>query len=122
VKRIPRLVDLAPKWVSVEGRIAGVRFNCPEGHADCLFVIPFTPALDGKPYAGWQKNGAVWQRTNTDFATLSLSPSIRNHPTYTSRDDAIAKGALPEYLTEGMYCAMHVFLTNGVFTFCSDSR
>lgn len=129
--RRTRLVDCNPRWVT--GRYAGqtaggddvpsgIRFDCPEGHEGCSHVIPFSPAFDGSPTPGWQQNGAIWQRTGDIFETLTLSPSIRRNPTYASREAAIAAGALEEYLTPSMFCALHVDITNGQIEFCGDSR
>ena len=128
--RHTRLVDCNPRWVT--GRYAGqpgdddvprgVHFDCPEGHEQCSHVIPFTPALDGSPTPGWQQNGAVWQRTGDTFETLTLSPSIRRNPTYASREAALAAGALPEYLNDSHFCALHIFIRDGQIEFCGDSR
>ena len=68
-----RLVDCNPRWLSgrytgVDSDIArGIHFDCPEGHDGCSHAIPFTPALDGTPSAGWQTNGTIWQRTGDTF-------------------------------------------------------
>lgn len=105
-QRLTRLSDCDPRWVVTGGSSdrCGVSFACPEGHEGCRHVIPFTPALDGSPAAGWQQNGAVWQRTGDTFETLTLSPSIRNAP----REDT--------------GCALHIFIRNGQIEFCGDSR
>lgn len=85
-------------------------------------MIPFSPAFDGSPTPGWQQNGAIWQRTGDTFETLTLSPSIRRNPTYTSREVAIAAGCLPQYLNDSHFCACHIFIRNGQIEFCGDSR
>jgi hypothetical protein len=126
--RRTRLVDCKPRWIS--GRytgqpgdvVRGIHFDCPDGHADCSHAIPFTPALDGTASAGWQTNGAIWQRTGETFDTLTLSPSIRRVPTYASREAAIADGCIAEYVTDSHLCAFHGFVQNGEITFCGDSR
>lgn len=122
--RRTRLVDCNPRWVVTagDGPQRGVSFECPEGHAECRHVIPFTPALDGAHSAGWQQNGAVWQRTGDTFETLTLSPSIRREPTYASRESALAAGALPEHLNDSHFCALHIFIRDGAIEFCGDSR
>lgn len=127
--RTTRLVDCYPRWVTgwYAGHArhdvpCGVHFDCPEGHAGCSHVIPFTPALDGVARASWQQNGAIWQRTGDTFETLTLSPSIRRNPTYASRAAALAAGALPEYLNDSHFCAFHGFIQNGQIVFCGDSR
>lgn len=127
-ERKTRLVDCNPKW----GRFSGsedkdaalryVRFDCPEGHADCWHVIPFTPTLGGEQVPSPQANGAQWQRTGDTFETLTLAPSIRRVPQYASREAAIAAGCIPEFVTESNLCAFHGFVTNGEITFCGDSK
>ncbi len=117
--RRTRLFDCNPKWVEYdEGLTCGIRLDCPEGHDGCLHVIPFTPALDGTQFDITR----VWQRTGDTFETLTLTPSIRRLPTYTSRDEALATGALPEYLNDSHFCAFHGFIQNGQIVFCGDSR
>jgi Family of unknown function (DUF6527) len=126
--RKTRLADCNPRWVT--GRYAGqpddvpcgIHFDCPEGHAGCDHAIPFAPRLDGSPAASWYTSGAIWQRTGDTFDTLTLSPSIRRNPVYASREAAIAAGALEEYLTPTMFCALHIFIRNGQIEFCGDSR
>lgn len=122
--RRTRLVDCNPQWVAESGGRdgCGLRFECPEGHADCVHVIPFTPALDGQPHASWQGNGAIWQRTGDTFETLTLTPSIRREPAYVSREAALAVGALPEHLNDSHFCALHIFIRDGQIEFCGDSR
>lgn len=119
-----RLVGCDPKWVTVGegGPARGISFACPEGHDDCRHVIPFTPAIDGTPAVSWQGNGCIWQRSGDTFETLSLSPSIRREPVYASREAALAAGALAEYLTPSMFCALHIFIRDGRIEFCGDSR
>ncbi len=132
--RRTRLVDCNPRWIT--GRytgqsgdvVRGVHFDCPEGHEGCSHTIPFTPALDGTATAGWQRNGAIWQRTGDTFETLTLSPSIRREPTYASMAAAIADGALPQHLNDSHFCAFHGFVggssgqSPGLIEFCGDSR
>jgi hypothetical protein len=126
--RLDRIVDCNPRWISgrytgVDIDIArGVHFDCPEGHAGCSHAIPFSPALDGSPSAGWQQNGAIWQRTGDTFETLTLQPSIRRIPTYASREAAVAGGARMDLLGDAHFCAFHGFITAGAITFCGDSR
>lgn len=126
-QRRTRLVDCNPRWVSgrysgAEGSPCGVHFDCPEGHEGCSHTIPFTPALDGSAHAGWQTNGVVWQRFGNTFETLTLQPSIRREPTYASREVALAAGALPQYLEDTHFCALHIFIRDGQIEFCGDSR
>lgn len=120
--RKTRLVDCDPQWVSnYHGAdvVDAIRFDCPEGHADCIHVIPFTPALDGSSPT---RQHAQWQRTGDTFETLTLSPSIRRNPKYPSRDAALAAGCIPEYLDDSLLCALHIFIRNGQIEFCGDSK
>lgn len=126
VRRL-RLVDCNPRWRTWSGRdgadaVDAIMFDCPEGHADCHHIIPFTPALDGSAQPVKQTNGAQWQRKGDAFETLSLSPSIRRIPRYPNKAAALAAGCIEEHVTESMLCACHIFLTDGRFVFCSDSR
>jgi hypothetical protein len=98
----------------------GIRFDCPEGHADCVHVIPFTPALDESLPNMYDGRG--WQRTGNTFETLTLSPSIARRPKHASREAAIAAGCIPEYVTESLLCALHIFIRDGRIEFCGDSR
>lgn len=123
--RRTRLVDCNPRWVSSNGIDCAVRFDCPEGHDDCVHVIPFTPALDGSDGAiafHGAGGGITWQRTGDTFETLTLSPSILRHQRYANRDAAIAAGCIPEYITDTLFCAMHIFVRDGQIEFCGDSR
>lgn len=125
--RFHRLVDCNPRWRTWSGRdgddaIDAIMFDCPEGHADCRHIIPFTPALDGSAQPAKQRKGAQWQRSGDTFEALSLSPSIRRIPSYPSKAAAIAAGCIEQYITESMLCACHIFITNGQIVFCSDSR
>lgn len=79
-------------------------FECPEGHNDCRHAIPFTPTLNGASATGWE-------RTGDTFDTLTLSPSIKRQPVINSETGEVIDA-----------CEVHVILTNGVFTFCDDSR
>jgi len=120
-----RLVDCNPHFVEDgKGAICAVYFECPEGHDDCKHVIPFTPALDGSPgeWHGQGSNGAIWQRTGDTLETLTLSPSIRRIQRHTDRAAAIEAGCLPEYITDSLFCALHIFIKNGVIEFCGDSK
>lgn len=85
MSRKTRLADLHPAFVRWDGREPGaefgpadaLRFDCPEGHANCVHTVPFTPALDGTPRTSPQSNGAHWKRRGDTFDTLVLEPSIR---------------------------------------------
>jgi hypothetical protein len=116
VTRKHRLVDCNPSWNEGDGFI---RFDCPEGHADCFHVIPFTPSLDGSAHT---RNSAMWQRTGDTFETLTLSPSILRRQRYTSRDAALADGVKPEHFEEQLICGLHIFIKNGAIEFCGDSK
>lgn len=121
-ERKHRLVDCNPSWVenySAAGQTDAVMFECPEGHSDCKHVIPFTPALDGTPTV---KYGAQWQRSGEAFESLTLSPSIKRNPKYASREAALAAGCIPEYVTDSLTCALHIFVKNGAIEFCGDSK
>ncbi len=122
-RRKARLVDCNPHFVESSGVTCAVYFECPEGHGDCKHIIPFTPALDGSA-TSWhgQNGGAMWQRTGDTFETLTLSPSIRRIRRHASREAAIAAGCIPEYVTESMTCALHIFIVNGEIQFCGDSQ
>lgn len=122
--RRTRLVDCNPRWGtrSGSGALRYVTFDCPEGHAGCRHVIPFTPDLDGAAQTSPQANGAIWERTGDTFETLTLAPSIRREPTYASREAALMAGADERYLTPSMYCAFHGFIQGGQIVFCGDSR
>lgn len=126
-ERKPRLVDCNPHWVnwaSKEGESPdAVYFECPEAHEDCKRVIPFTPALDGSIRTPREPNRVVWQRTSGDtFETLTLAPSIRGIPSYANREEALAAGCDPNYIDDQLFCALHIFITNGAITFCGDSK
>lgn len=123
-RRKTRLVDCSPHFVEdKDGVLCAVYFECPEGHDDCKHVIPFAPALDGSS-GNWNNGGSgpIWQRTGDTFETLTLSPSIRRIQRYPSREAAIAAGCIPEYVTESMTCALHIFIKDGAIEFCGDSR
>lgn len=125
------LTELNPRWITSErwtgkpsDQVIGIIFECPEGHHECEHMVPFTPSLDGTPTENfpWQRDGAHWQRTGDTFETLSLSPSIARRPRYPSREAAIAAGCIPEYVTDTLLCALHIFINAGRIDFCSDSR
>jgi Family of unknown function (DUF6527) len=124
--RKAQLIDCNPRWVNWTGRegdpVDAIHFDCPEGHVGCGITIPFTPALDGSSQPVKQRNGAQWERTGDTFETLTLSPSIRTIQRYASREAAIAAGCIPEYVTESMMCALHIFIQGGRIEFCGDSK
>lgn len=72
-----KLEDLHPAWTSSYGpprrEGTGLKFDCPCGCPDPVYVS-CTPLDGGAPAQGC---GPVWDRTGADFATLTLSPSIR---------------------------------------------
>jgi hypothetical protein len=113
--RKARLIDCNPKWVT-DGWI---RFDCPEGHKDCVMTLPVTPRRDGAPHLS---DGAVWRRQGDDFATMTITPSIRRSLVFANREEALAKGAIAEHLRDGLFCAMHVNIINGQFQYSGDSR
>lgn len=128
-RRRYRLTDCNPRWIEhgrytrmPDGMCCGIWFDCPEGHAGCSHAIPFTPSLCGEDVPSWQANSALWQRFGDTFETLTLMPSIRRKPVYADRDAAIAAGALPEYLEDTHFCAMHINITAGQIEFHGDSR
>jgi len=124
-RRKHRLIECNPSWVSANGVDCAIRFDCPEGHTECIHVIPFTPALDGAtvaPESWYGRNGAVWQREGSTFESITLSPSILRRQQYPSREAAIADGCIPEHVTESMTCGLHIFIQNGAITFCGDSK
>jgi hypothetical protein len=117
--RKTRLVDCNPNWAEFHGVTCYVSFDCPEGHVGCRHMIPFYPALDGSMPT---MQGARWERSGDDFATLSLSPSIKRTPSYESYDAAIAAGCIPEHVTPSLLCALHINIVGGQINFCVDSR
>jgi len=121
--RKTRLSECSPHFVESNGALCAVYFECPEGHKDCKHVIPFTPALDGSA-TSWhgQNKGAMWQRTGDTFENLTLSPSIRRIPRHADKAAALAAGCIEEYLTETMFCALHIFIKDGSIEFCGDSK
>jgi len=124
--RKTRLSECSPHWVQYNGKEDSspdaVYFECPEGHVDCKHIIPFTPSLDGSAQPIKQSNGVQWQRTGDTFENLTLSPSIRRIPRHADKAAALAAGCLEEYLTETLFCALHIFIKNGTIEFCGDSK
>jgi hypothetical protein len=113
------LIDCNPRWGEDRfGTLRYLTFDCPESHVGCVHTIPFTPGLDG---VAWSSGSAMWTRTGETFETMTLSPSIKRFPVYKDREEAIAKGCLPEYVQEWMFCRMHVNLIDGLFQFSGDS-
>lgn len=120
------LADCNPQFITYDGKEDhapdALFFDCPEGHEDCRYHVPFTPALDGMPSLTQQSNGAHWTRTGDSFETLTLSPSIRGVPKYASREEAIADGRVAEHVHPRMWCALHIFIADGKIQFCGDSK
>lgn len=116
--RRARLVDCNPRWVWRGDKTCWITFDCPEGHEGCHHTIPFTPSLDGALVI---HGCATWERQGDTFETLTLTPSIKRNPRYASREAALADGCIPTHVTPMLLCALHVELTNGTFSFCSDS-
>jgi len=99
-----RLLDLNPRWVGAGGEHVtnadgspvprregvGLIFACPCGCGIECYIDLENPVDGGPPYADRPR----WFRTGTDFATLTMTPSILR-----SRD----KGG----------CGWHGFITNG---------
>lgn len=96
--RKTRLIDLDPQWVLWDGTDA-VQFDCPEANSGCegRHTIPVAPQRDGSPGSG---KYTTWSRTGDDFASMSITPSIR------------CWGA----------CQWHGHITSGAVTFCDDSK
>jgi hypothetical protein len=122
-ERRHRLADCNAHFVESNGVDCALYFECPEGHEDCKHVIPFTPAMDGSA-TSWhgQNGGAMWQRTGDAIETMTLAPSIRRIQRHASQEAAIAAGCIPEYFTESMTCALHIFINGGAIEFCGDSK
>lgn len=125
-QRKHRLSECNPKW-GVDGsggehERRWITFDCPSGHKDCSHSIPFTPSLDGTVLPSPQSNHAVWERKGDTFETLTLTPSILRRRRHESREAAIAAGCIPEYVTESMLCALHIFIKDGAIEFCGDSK
>jgi hypothetical protein len=122
-ERKHKLIDCNPNWVENyfgSDRVDAIVFDCPEGHVHCKHVIPFSPALDGTIHPTEQGRG--WQRIGDTFETLTLSPSIARRPRHVNREAAIAAGCIAEYITESMFCALHIVIVNGEIQFCGDSK
>jgi len=119
-----RLIDCNPHWVVLEenGPECGIHFDCPEGHAGCSHTIPFRPTLDGLRNRSWRTDHVQWQRAGDTFETLTLTPSIKRQPQHADREAALKAGCLAEYITEAMFCALHVNIVNGAIEFCGDSK
>jgi hypothetical protein len=125
------LRECNPRWgVDAEPESTAdkwVEFDCPEGHENCVYAIPFTPARDGTPLED-PNAGTRWVRTGDTFETLTLSPSIRGVPAFDTRDAAIASGIPAEYVHPRMHCHAHFFVGGstgqcpGAITFEPDSR
>lgn len=115
--RKQRLIECNPRWATQDERVCYLIFDCPEGHADCSHIIPFTPALDGT-----QVPGTTWAREGDQFDSLSLSPSILRRQRYKNKAAALADGVKEEYFTESMLCAVHIFIKNGAIQYCGDSK
>lgn len=123
-RRKTRLADCNPHFVEdKDGVLCAVYFECPEGHDDCKHVIPFSPALDGSA-GNWNNGGSgpIWQRTGDTFENLTLSPSIRRIQRHADKAAALAAGCLEEYITETLFCALHIFIKDGAIEFCGDSK
>ncbi|KKN19223.1 hypothetical protein LCGC14_0947920 [marine sediment metagenome] len=85
-----RLIDLNPQWVRHGGggithggkpvserKRVGLGYDCPCGCGDRRYV-PFANPEDGQ--GPLKSENPAWERTGTDFETLTLSPSIRHVP------------------------------------------
>jgi len=104
-----RLVDLRPSWIGaggpgifdksgaeVEARHGvGVTFDCPCGKCGCRASVFFENPLDGRPYP--DHKGPHWSRAGTNFADLTVRPSILQRKDYGG-------------------CGWHGYLTNGRFS------
>lgn len=79
----------------------GVSFDCPCGcESSCFIYINNHP--DGQPI---ESGGApVWQCTDRNFETFTLSPSIKRNK------------------INGRGCTWHGFIKNGMIEHCSDAR
>jgi hypothetical protein len=123
-ERKHKLVDCNPRFAKMgdRGDTRYLTFDCPEGHSGCNHCIPFSPSMEGNAQTSPQTNGAQWDRAGDTFETLTLSPSIRSIPRYPDRAAAIAAGCDEEYLDESYYCALHIFIKDGVIEFCGDSK
>jgi Family of unknown function (DUF6527) len=105
-----KLTDLNPRWCGHGGEgvtyggkpiplreRVGFTFNCPCGCEDRVYV-PFANPEDGQ---GPLKSGnPTWQRTGTDFETLTVHPSI-------------LRRAVP-----GFPCTWHGWVKNGEVSTC----
>lgn len=121
--RLHRFVDCHPAW-GVEGEgdaRSWVTFACPEGHDGCVYIIPFTPRLDGVELRD-PNAGGRWERTGETFDTLTLMPSIRGVPEYDSLGAAIVAGLAPERIHPRAHCHAHFSVRDGAIEFREDSR
>lgn len=81
-----RLVDLKPAWINTDdGRTGvGIRFDNPRGRGKVRLL--FNNPLDGgAPLANDESlpannGGERWTRHGSDFASLSITPSIDEGP------------------------------------------
>lgn len=119
-----RLADLNPRFTTYDGKDDHppdcLTFDCPEGHEDCRYHVPFAPGLGGP--GAKQRDGVTWARTGDTFETLTLAPSIKGIPKFENEAEAIAKLDRPEHRHVRMWCHLHIFIKNGAIEFCSDSR
>lgn len=114
-QRLTRLIDAEPVWLDSGGpgitdatgapvprrRGVAILFACPIHGDECLVAVSVDPPLDGGPPTAGEK---AWKRTGSeDFATVTLSPSIR-------------------VLGGPTGCEWHGFIRNGLFEHCGDAR
>jgi hypothetical protein len=68
-----RLTDLNPQWYIGPDFQKYLEFDCPKcmPSGNCILCIPKSP--------GVADNGAKWDISSDDFATLTVSPSIFHH-------------------------------------------
>jgi hypothetical protein len=71
-----RLIDLHPRWLSVNARRhgMGMTFRCP--HCDLHLVVWFTNPVDGGPPINHELyTGRLWARSG-EFDDMTLFPTI----------------------------------------------
>lgn len=110
-----QLTDLNPQFIGAGGEGifradgspvprrfgVGLMCDCPCGCGSSLYV-PFRNPIDGGPPTDPDPKRAAWERTGIEFASLTLSPSIKRIP----HDGS---------------CGWHGHIKKGVISTCDDS-
>lgn len=72
-----KLADLNPKFIGLLRSESGegISFDCPSCGPTHRIAAYFKNPIDGNLPASWHK--LAWERDGSDFATLTLAPSIK---------------------------------------------